>query len=1577
MSKNTLVFVSILLFLLAFSSIFLVSFTYAVHSKDSGSNKDSKQISLTKSIHSFDSSSSSGSSPTSLSTSLIEDKIKSKGKANVIVVFDSKEAANGNSVSSTNPVNSRSKVSRKSSSNKKSISNDESNNGLDDGSNNGYKNSDIMKNLSGFKHGKNLGIINAYSGELDANGLANLKKQGINFKIYEDKILQIHDIVNSDYSTSNNINSDNVILTSPLSVSTAAVNANYSWNVLNITGRNVTIAIIDTGVDYTHPALGGCFGNGTNNITNLSCRVVDGYDFYNNDSDPVDDHNHGTEVAGIIAANGAVIGVAPDALIYALKVCNAEGSSCPTSNIIEAINWATNNSHFAKIISLSLGGYASDTDEGNTGKDPLSLAIDEATILGSTVVISAGNDGSGVSTINTPAASKNAITVGASDDNETANVNDDRIWGGSSRGPSAFGRLDPDIVAPGVSIQSTTRFQSLADIGVGTSFAAPFVSGAAALLLEQNPSLTPSQIRAILMQSTQNISGKVFEKGAGQLDVMSALSTKMYALVNYTNPYHQNALSDRWEFVITPGFSNYANITLINNNNFDVVFNSSIDSIENLENNIILNSSQLQLPNNITVSANSNMTFQVNFTLNNFSDNYATTYGGVIVLPGYGNNGTDNITKMLRIPVVVTIPIMNHGYVNRTMFNYAPANSNEDVYYYCYYNPNSRNVSFTLDWSNSSYWINLYLYNSIGDFYNNSKTRYVNTQNVLTNETDSFKWVRIDGYQIFDATTFTLNISELANRAPTFNTITAIGGVNSNVASSFLVYRPDDIILNISYIDLDNESITLSVNDSSYTLINNCSSGFNSSCSSNYSSGYATYTKIYNSNITNDSIIVTLEDPYGSIVTRIVNITYINPLIIDSYLPITVNNNIYRNSSLTFVVNVNESVFGSNPQTIYYSWNVVGRVNNTYNETMITNDTSGLFTSNYLFNSSLFNASIYNVSVLVFIPNGTSQGVNKTLSWNVYVDENGPIINISSPQNSSIMIYNISKIDINYSLSDDYSAISSCYYDLNSSTNVSGFIVTNYSSHVILTSCANTSLYLANGEHLITIYSNDTMGNIGYFTINFSVNDITSPIIVINSPTGTLSYTTSVTLNVSTNEAASCKFDAMNVDYDSMNRTFSDNYTNHVAIYTVSNGNYNLYINCKDVSNNTNDNASTLLSFTVAEDSSHSGGSNNNRNSGSSSGGGGSIGSGNDTGFAAGGPGNSTGFGMGNYDGDAQQNITITPLSGVYNNLMSGKNISINNTDVPISKISLDTKELSAFKFFNISINNTINASNSNNTNISNNSMINISNLTISIIRINNFDILYENSYKDSLPYVYILVNISYNVLEGNVSRHVSDSKLSISALFYVDNLWIINNHITKDDVLLFKYNANSKLWVNLSMLVSNLPESNFDNNINNTNIDNDFNNSNNGSNTDNNTYYSASNLTSGMYVIVKNTFDSGLSSQSKSNKDDKLISNKSNVPKIHSSSKQLSNTEKLMNFQNGTANILNKAKQFITVLGVWIILSLLGIILLILITFLFINNRIAKHYKDQLIESNTIEIDKLEEMSSNSKNNKTGKIKK
>jgi subtilisin family serine protease len=181
------------------------------------------------------------------------------------------------------------------------------------------------------------------------------------------------------------------------------INATKVWN-LNYTGKGQTICVIDTGINYSHPDLGGCFGNG--------CKVLGGYDFYNTDTNPMDDNGHGTHVAGIIAAKGKINGTAPDANLIALKVCNSNGTNCPNGYIRQAIEWCISHKELYNIsvISMSIGDNNSYT-KVNCLED-LKTQINNAYFDNISVVIASGNNGF-INGISWPACIGNATSVGA------------------------------------------------------------------------------------------------------------------------------------------------------------------------------------------------------------------------------------------------------------------------------------------------------------------------------------------------------------------------------------------------------------------------------------------------------------------------------------------------------------------------------------------------------------------------------------------------------------------------------------------------------------------------------------------------------------------------------------------------------------------------------------------------------------------------------------------------------------------------------------------------------------------------------------------------------------------------------------------------------------------------------------------------------------------------------------------------------------------------------------------------------------------------------------------------------------
>jgi len=295
--------------------------------------------------------------------------------------------------------------------------------------------------------------------------------------------------------------------------STQIINADDAWSLTDstnqsLTGTGITVAVIDTGVDYSHEDLGGCFGAG--------CKVESGYDFVENDEDPMDVDGHGTHVAGIIAANGSLKGVAPGASIMALRVLDDEGFGS-SSDIIAALEYAVDpdddltTDDGADVINLSLGGPGEYQSPGN-------IAVENAVAAGIVVVAAAGNYGSygdiaGLS----PASALSAITV-------TSSTKQDQVSGFSSKGGGAsYQQLKPEIIAPGSDIVSLQVGGGNVTLS-GTSMAAPHVAGAAAILKQKFPDATPQDIKARMVSSAIDIGADAYSQGYGRLDVTGALA---------------------------------------------------------------------------------------------------------------------------------------------------------------------------------------------------------------------------------------------------------------------------------------------------------------------------------------------------------------------------------------------------------------------------------------------------------------------------------------------------------------------------------------------------------------------------------------------------------------------------------------------------------------------------------------------------------------------------------------------------------------------------------------------------------------------------------------------------------------------------------------------------------------------------------------------------------------------------------------------------------------------------------------------------------------------------------------------
>jgi len=416
-----------------------------------------------------------------------------------------------------------------------------------------------------------------------------------------------------------------------------------------LNGQGIKVGIIDTGIDYNHPDLLGYGPSG---------KVIGGYDYVDSSEKPLDTNGHGTEVAGIIAADGNFTGIVPKSKLFSYKV-SSTGEAVSSDYIVEAIQQAMQDG--VNVVNISLGI--------NRTNDQIDNAIDEAVKKGIVIVVAAGNNGPQGDTIGSPGKDINAITVGASYNNLTSSlvatfevdknqyqvlpmvgvkdlsspIEGKIVYGGygrlqdlqnldvkgailleergsdvkgqkvyfsekeknaanlgakalvvfnnetgiffgeligpnktagyapripvislsqedgvalksmltsnttgslnmfyhpdfvavfSSQGPVSPFYIKPDLVAPGVFVNSTTLGGKY-NLTSGTSFAAPHVAGAAAIILQKYPGLSPSDVASLLVTTTDPVTdayGKLFPisaVGSGRLNITRALESNL------------------------------------------------------------------------------------------------------------------------------------------------------------------------------------------------------------------------------------------------------------------------------------------------------------------------------------------------------------------------------------------------------------------------------------------------------------------------------------------------------------------------------------------------------------------------------------------------------------------------------------------------------------------------------------------------------------------------------------------------------------------------------------------------------------------------------------------------------------------------------------------------------------------------------------------------------------------------------------------------------------------------------------------------------------------------------------------
>jgi len=348
--------------------------------------------------------------------------------------------------------------------------------------------------INNFKLKNKYSLSPGFSGYLTIDGLEKLKR--------DYNVKEIHISKKGRYlldSTVPLINADDVVN-------------------IGLSGQGKTTCVIDSGIDFSHPDFGDC-NEAKFNAGNCN-KIIDGFDFINNDATPEDVVGHGTFVASVATGNGSIIkGVAPDSKLVILR----NGINIPDEDATQmGVEWCFNNrtKFDISVITISSGLGSNSNDPDCSPTKPLSIAINNVYDSGLTVITASGNDGD-ITGITYPSCIRGAISVGATNDNDevASFTNRDEIL---------------DLMAPGFDIcaargnstgfGSPTCIDTQHAISQGTSFAAPHVAGATTLMLQKNSALTPNDIKQILNNTGVPIEDSATGLTFMRIDVAAAIA---------------------------------------------------------------------------------------------------------------------------------------------------------------------------------------------------------------------------------------------------------------------------------------------------------------------------------------------------------------------------------------------------------------------------------------------------------------------------------------------------------------------------------------------------------------------------------------------------------------------------------------------------------------------------------------------------------------------------------------------------------------------------------------------------------------------------------------------------------------------------------------------------------------------------------------------------------------------------------------------------------------------------------------------------------------------------------------------
>lgn len=286
---------------------------------------------------------------------------------------------------------------------------------------------------------------------------------------------------------------------------------------LGWTGKGIGVAVLDTGVSRH---------------VDLNEKIACFYDTIGGKSEYYDDNGHGTHVMGIIggsgnASNGMYRGIAPECHLISVKVLDRKGNG-KIPKVMEGIRWIIQNKekYNIRIVNISIG---SGSQLKVTADSDIIKSVEQLWDAGLVVLTAAGNNGPDSGSVTVPGISKKVITVGTSDDMKSTWIFGNQKTDYSGRGPTAECVLKPEIVAMGNDIVSCKSVNTNWEVGrkytkkSGTSMSTPIVTGAVALLLQKEPSLTPTQVKIRFRDTARNIGMSRHKQGWGEIDMVKLL----------------------------------------------------------------------------------------------------------------------------------------------------------------------------------------------------------------------------------------------------------------------------------------------------------------------------------------------------------------------------------------------------------------------------------------------------------------------------------------------------------------------------------------------------------------------------------------------------------------------------------------------------------------------------------------------------------------------------------------------------------------------------------------------------------------------------------------------------------------------------------------------------------------------------------------------------------------------------------------------------------------------------------------------------------------------------------------------